>query len=491
MLPLKKEHIKSFILIILIINAIQLTIQIWFDSSLWPDGYGFIDDFRNSSFVTTITSIFSGDSESMSGEQLYAQAIKPRRIIINGGGAREVYNIETDDYNKADQFVNKVIKSFKKSKITVSPISYNEWKDLFKVKSLYIDFGYGVDADNLNIIYDVKSSEGKFEQFKNASGYIIVPDLVTNNCSICMLDQSTNKVYRHSFNYDGSELLTYIEDSTYAKQQNDTFAFEINLDSSSNSDQDVEQMVSLSPLSLLSISETKFNSVTFNKIFENDEDFEKFTEKSLAVFGYNASNLRKSIQSDNTIVYIENNATIKFYPDGTVEYNAVNKDGGIKISPVSTSCSNAVNEVLNIVKNIWDKSGVSHEFLTLHLDSLLADNSDNTYTIKLNNTFNGIVINYDKITNNCVYANIENGYITKFVMHISGVTKTDSVSEPIPVLQGIDIMYEKQNNKKIVIDDVYRCYHMGKNGQANVKWAFKVNDDDNILVIDNIVEEKD
>ncbi|MBQ6906898.1 MAG: hypothetical protein IJQ28_00840, partial [Clostridia bacterium] len=436
---MKKEHIKSFILILLILNAVQLMLHIWFDNNLWKSENGFYDSIKNSPFVTSVFSIFGKDKDTLTGEQLYAAAIKPRRIIINGGGAREVYNIESEEYSYAEEKISSIIDSFRKSNITVTNISYSEWKNLFKGKSIYVDFGYGIDADNLNIIYDIASSDGKFEKFTNSSGFIITPDTFTSTCTICMYDQNNDSVVAHSFSYNGGELLKYIEESTYGKQQNDMFAFEINLDTKTVSDEDVERRVALNPLSLLSIGNEKSKTIKFNNIFENYDEIERFSEKALSVFGYNASNLRKTVLSDNTIVYVENNATIKYYYDGTIEYTSVKKDIGMKTTSANQSCSSTVNDILNIVKSIWDKSGVSSDNLILHMDSILADNKDNIYVIKLNNLYNGTVINYDNLTNNAVYAEVEDGYITKFIMHISDVKETESANESIPVLQGIDM----------------------------------------------------
>ena len=483
---MNKERIKSFILILLILNSIQLTVQMWFDSNLWPDGYGFLDSVKNSAFVSTITSFFDKGGHNLTGEQLYTKTMKPRRIIVNGGGAREVYLKESDYYNNAMQFVDMIMADLKKSDVTVSEITYDDWKNLFKTKSLYVDYGYTIDADNLNMLYGMTTSLGKFRQEYDFSGFILTPDTLTNKCTICMFDERENIVTEYKFTSDTSGLLEFIEDCTYQKQQNDAFAFEINLDTSTVANDEVERNVSFSPLALLTIP-TKIEKETVlnaQEIFETPQELETFAERALAIFGHNASSLRKTVKSDGTITFVENNATIKFYYDGTIEYNAVSKENGLKISN-DTNCYQAVCDVLNVVGSVWQESDIDAKNLDFQLVSDLIDNKNNKYTVKIDNMYNGIAINFQNICKNAIVAEVEEGYITKLIIHLSRTSETEQKKENAPVQLAIDTLYEDYGNSGMVIDDVYKCYDFDKEGKAYVKWAFEVRGDEEILIVDS------
>ena len=148
---LKKEHIKSFILILLILNSVQMTVQLWFESNLWPGGYDFLNSFSISKIIP-----FFGDNGDLTEEKMYLNATKPRRVIVNGGGAREVYVIDSEDYNNAVEIVQEVVATMKSQSVNVQKISYEQWKNLFKGKSLYVDYGYDFDSTNLNVLFDAK-----------------------------------------------------------------------------------------------------------------------------------------------------------------------------------------------------------------------------------------------------------------------------------------------------------------------------------------------
>ncbi len=483
---MNKERIKSFILILLILNSVYLTIQLWFDSKLMPDGNGFFYYIKNSSVADTVVSWFKKEDGLYSGEQLYIKTMNPRRTVVNGGGAREIYLKESDAYNQAVQYADAIFSDMKQASVSVRSVEYDEWKNLFKAKSLYIDYGYLMDYSGINKLYGLSASAGKFRQASDFSGFLIVPDIVTNSCSVYTLNEKDNTVLEHSFMADTSSLTRFIEETTYKKQQNHAFAFEINLDVLTSTEEEVERKVAFSPLTLLTIpTEVEKNKVLQNNpVFENDEDFEFFSERILNVFGYNASSLRKTVQSDGTIRFVENKATVSFYTDGTIEYSAVAKENGLKVSNEIPDSYQAVCDVLNVAETVWERSGLEEKNLDYQLVSDLVDSKDNKYTVKINNMFNGTAINYSNITNSAISAQVEDGYITKLVMHLSNIGETEQAVETVPVLMAIDTVYANYGDRGMIVDDVYKCYDFDKSGKGVAKWAFKVRDDENILLMD-------
>ena len=481
-----KERIKSFILILLIINSINLTAQLWFDTGFWTSDE-FIDSLREIPIIGSIVSWFdSEEEETFTGQQLYDETMKPRRVVVNGGNAREVYGKKTSSYEEVMGYIDSIIDDMKKSDVTVDQLTYEEWKNLFKTKSLFVDFGYETDYKNLNRMYGMSSSSGKFAQATNFTGFIIVPNELTGKCILCMLNEKDNTIVRHTFTANTDKLQSFIEQSTYQKQLNNTFAFEINLDILTATESGVDRKVAFSPLTLLSIPVgTESNVIVQNNgAFKNYEEFETYAENALTVFGYTASSLRKNVKSDGTITFVENNATITFYYDGTVEYSAVSKEKGIRISNGSKSSYQAVHDVLNVVGMLWEKSDIEKKNLDYQLVSELADNDEGKYTIRLDNIINGTTINYSNITNNAVQAQVEGGYITYLVMHISDIVETGQKNESAPVLMAIDSVYEGYGKDVMIIDDVYRCYDFDETGKGIAKWVFKLKDESEVLMVD-------
>ena len=58
---MKLEHIKNFVLFMLITSSIVLTSQIWFNEKLWPDGYNFASFLQSSSFGKFFSGLSDGD----------------------------------------------------------------------------------------------------------------------------------------------------------------------------------------------------------------------------------------------------------------------------------------------------------------------------------------------------------------------------------------------------------------------------------------------
>ena len=481
-----KERIKSFILILLIINSINLTVQMWFDTGFLTSEE-FLNSLREIPVVGSIVDWFSEEEEkTYTGQQLYDETMKPRRVVVNGGNAREVYNKKTASYDEVMDYIDSIVGNMKSTEVTVDQITYEEWKNMFKTKSLFVDYGYETDYKNLNRMYGMSSSSGKFSQATSFTGFIIVPNGLTGKCTICMLNEKDNTVTRHMFSANTDKLQSFIEQSTYQKQLNNTFAFEINLDTLTSAETDVERKVAFSPLTLLSIPTGSESNVIVqnNGAFKSYEEFESFSENALTVFGYTASSLRKNVKSDGTITFVENNATITFYYDGTVEYSAVSKEKGLKISNGAKTSYQAVHDVLNVVSMLWEKSEAKSKNLDYQIVSELADNDEGKYTIRLDNMINGTTVNYSTITGNAVMAQVEDGYITRLVMHISDIAETSSNNESAPVLMAIDSVYEGYGKDVMVIDDVYRCYDFDETGKGIAKWVFKLKDESEVLVVD-------
>ncbi len=481
---MNKERIKLFILILLIVNSIQLTVQLWFDSNLWPNGFG--EFARNVPVLGELVTFFADRNGEYTGEDFYAKTVKPRRIVVNGGGAREVYLKESEFYNAGMGYIEPLLSKISEQNVYSTEISYDEWKNYFKAKSVYVDYGYYMNGNEFGRLLGIDGAANVFGQASDFSGYIITPNTTTGTFTICTYNEALNKVTQYEFGGDVDNLLNFIEETTRQKQQNHAFAFEINLDVMSASGEEVERKVAFSPLSLLEIS-TDVRSepiLSANKVFADSQEFEEFTEKVLNVFGYTASSLRKTVQSDGTITFVENNATIKFFNDGTIEYSAVSKENGLSLSKGISNSYQAVCDVLNGAGKIWNISRADNSDFDYHLSSNLKDNKENVYEVKIDSMYKGTVIHYSNVCENAVYGKVEEGYITKLVVHLSDISYTSKSNSVVPVLMSIDTIYEKYQDNGMVIEDVYRCYDFDSSGTGISKWIFKLRGKEESLVVD-------
>ena len=64
-----------------------------------------------------IIGYFDKVDNTYTGQQLYDETMKPRRVVVNGGGAREVYNKDNDSYRQTMLYIDSVIAQMKNSAI--------------------------------------------------------------------------------------------------------------------------------------------------------------------------------------------------------------------------------------------------------------------------------------------------------------------------------------------------------------------------------------
>ena len=134
---MRKERIKSVILVLLILNCLQFTGQMWFNEKLWPSGYNFFDYAKNAPIVSALF-----PSINDRGGTAVVMPVRAKKIVVNGGNAREVYLPGQRQYYTAYAAAEKVLKAMLKSAPRSSPALPEDWEKHLTYKSIYLDFGF-------------------------------------------------------------------------------------------------------------------------------------------------------------------------------------------------------------------------------------------------------------------------------------------------------------------------------------------------------------
>lgn len=477
---MKKEHIKTLILVLLLVNCVQLTAQIWFDKKLWPSGYNFFSSAQNIPVIGSVIRFFGGSRDVLSNEELYDRSIRPARLVINGSGAREVYGAGTDDYQTALSHTDALLEQA--GGASAEQISNTDWENLFKSKSIYIDFGYSIDGVSFGRLHNLSDTGSPFDSVSAFSGVLLVPDSGGASCTAALFDQDRQQALQYSFSCDSSGVLDYIASVTYGRQQNHAFAFELHLDTGSVTESAVARRVALRPLLLLSTEPLSRRAAVFHPPFSNSIEMEHFAEKAISVFGYNASSLRMSVSKNNTISYVENGATIRFYQNGLVEYTAVSADTGIAIPSAPNAGSAAVSKVLELVYGLHQASG-NAPGPDIQLASDFRSNREGRYAICLNYLWEGTPIIFQDGVQNAIVAEIQNGRIVKLTMHVVDPETTGEAATGIPVLEAIDRLFSVYNGtENVVIENIFACYVPG-DGLSTLQWAIKLEGQEALILV--------
>lgn len=486
---MRKEKIKSIILFILIINCLQLTGQIWFDKKLWPSGYNFFNSLTNVPIVSEFLKILPLGNAEEQGDNLYSNIIRPKKIIVSGGGAREVYYSNQKQYGDVISLTDKIKTSlFKATSPRLETATKEEWQGFLKGKSIYIDYGFDIDMGVMAQSYGV-GANAPFSQLGTVSGLVITADTATNSVIVCAKDNVSGNISKFWSDFKGDELTKYIESLTFGKQQSQAFAFELNLDRAPQGI-DVRRKVSFEPLVLLPMNASDMPKINIANPLKKDGVGvgQKLADNIVAAFGYAPSSLRKSIMQDGVVSYVENSATIKIYPSGLVEYNAIKTDKGIRIENTKIDPNQIVNKIAKIARDVWKQAGVTQP-PDMSLVSDLVEQKSGKYVVEMNYTIEGIpVITQFPATepmNNALYAEVQDGYIKRFRIVLRTFFVTNEKVQNTPVLSAIDNLFKMygQVNTETKINDIFQCYSSEVGDTSVAQWGVELSNDKSIIII--------
>ena len=481
-----KERIKSAILILLILNCLQLTGQIWFNKKLWPSGYNFFTSVRNTRFVSALSGYLPFVNKRDIADGTYLSTVRPSKIVVSSGNAREVYYPGEEKYNSAYLVADDILSLVSATQPVRSAVtSVDEFYTYLQSKSIYLSYGFGIDNDSLSEVFK-KSFSSVLPGSFNVSDILVTSDSLTKEGIVCMLDANVGSVVKFWAEHKGDEITRYIDSVTYTKALNKMFAYELKLDRllSETVNTSIKQRSLLNSKILLAMeSEQLPEIIAFNPLNWDTNRFDNI----VSALGCTPSSLRKSVSQDGVASYVENSATIRISPLGIVEYNAVETDKGIPLPTGFAEPYTAMTEVLNIAEGIFEVVNVE-EPPDLHLVYDLK-RTDEEIIIKMNYTFGGIpVISQIKEENvlNAVYARVQNGYITSFKMLLRTFEMTENDSTLMPGINALDKLVTQEGREGVMLEvlDVFKCYG-SEDGQGMAMWGFKIKDSESVVLIPN------
>lgn len=474
---MRKEKIKTIILVVLIINCFSLIFQIWFNKKLWSDDYNFFSYVTNNPISSFFSKYFTFGRE-YNVDTLYANAISAQKVVVSAGNAREVYYPDEKNYNELNEFSGELVETLiKDSNAKYEDITDSEWKNFLKSKSIFLDFGFNMSEESILYSFGKQTGASKSSSFY-VSGIIITGDDVTNEAFLCMINdfEKTGRKYRISGK--GTSVVKKIDSMTYGKSQNYSFAFELYLS------ENMDKKVTMSPLLLLPMTNYSKETVRATNPFNSFETIPEVSDRIVSEFGYVPSALRKSVSKSGETSYVENNATLTITPGGVIEYNAVKTDRSILLQKESGEPFEMVNGVIRIANNIWNFADIDED-LNLHLVSDLKPDENGVYTIKLNYYYNGlpVILSVDGKQTNAITAQVENGYLKKFSMVLRNFSKDEDKTESSDVITAIDSLFDMYSSGEgnIKIDDIHLAYYADKK-EVSLRWCVRSENETIVIV---------
>lgn len=459
---MKKEKLKTGILLLLICSAITLAANVWFGSGIWPQGYDYFVTLPSRAFFSQ----FFGQGQPYISPM--ENLAKPQKLVVTNGEKRAVYYNSDANFSPFYESVNAFFKEILKNEGAVfmsTEVGEEEWYDVLRndelldTRSLYFSY---TTAFSPSLFAKVCGVEGTWlEKHISAMQEMILAPIGDTGEDVLLYvrDHSDGKIKKFYINYGGkSDIYTRI--SSLTENENYSYAFELNLhDSVVGIGGGVAQKVVMDPLILISPRSSQ-NGIIRG---ENPVGSVADTEALLSVFGYRERGVNRFTGTDGTMHFVENYGSINLYPDGLVEYYAVDNKKGVNILPAeggTASLYDALNGAVGFAARVWTSLVPDMPFEAL-VSSDLVENESGDYTFTLDYYYEGTPITIAaRDLSHAVEIRVKEGRIVEYRHLLRRFSETGQVAESVPMIEAMDNMYARfaSEETQIRITNLFLSY---------------------------------
>lgn len=482
-----KKSLKNILLVCSVLLMFFLVWQIWFGSYFLPDGYRYLTTSFRTHILNTIQRLFDNDSNKGLSQNMKV-LFQPEKIIINHSGNRVVFqrgNYEFDTIKKlSDDFLGQVLleQYAIKAKETVSVETYHA---LLKGKTIYVDYGKNCDFDLFSSVVHNQNNNPLTEDIGVLSEFVIgLHDSVMNDVSLYIPDQKSHNIYRYVIETDKSALDTKIKEylNKVSPAMVPSYSFELNFH---KEQENSVAKVLFEPLVLLDLMPVSMPPIEMvGMAEENRARYDELTDEFLNMFSVNTRTMRRYTDLDDARVFVENNATLTLYPNGLLEYQAVQGSRGLDISrstdrtqyDVFQAVADAIDFVTELCSLLPD-SYFEHLQISTHLVN--SQDRQNAYKLSFDYYINGAPVRHK--TESGYSATIEmevtEGYLTSYRQHLKAYKQAlGEVYQLPPVLSAADDLVNAlyNGNDPLHIEKVGICYTVDETGVITPKWFGRV-----------------
>jgi len=458
---MKKEVLKTVVLVLLVLSSIILTINNWFSEKLWPDGYN---------FFSTLANYFTDPEAEKSYFLSKENVSNPTKIIVNNIENRGVYTHTSKEYNDMVGPVKDILKSGL-SVDSVSEGSQELWKESLKYKSIYLSYPVSYGIKTFSAILDTPVTvveSGSVKEFVIVSG-----DPITGKPRLLIKNSSDNTYVDVVLDTDVTKIDKLIDKYASSSMGDYPYSFELNFDKTGEG---MEQKVIIEPQVTLAINPATANTVKEINYFDDIASNTELHNEILKTFGFNTSNIRKNINIDNSIVFAENYGSIKMYPDGLLEYKSLDETNGIEIG-TSTQFYSTFIDCIEFINNIWD-TACKDVNMNINLSSTKITGADNSFVLTINYFADGMEVvttldetpSHGKI-NNAIEVEVRNSKVISYRQIVKGYEANNDQVTCSTVIEALDVLMANESLKSDTISDLYLAYYPEENGLCTPCWV--------------------
>ncbi len=411
----------------------------------------------------------------------------PRRFLINDGSLWMVYYNTDIGFSPIEERSADILRGFLRGDINASKkVDTDTWEAALESMSIYIEYPISFSMEVFSQVMGIKPEKLPSE-IKSVRDFVIVPSSDESDICLFVKDASeSNTIYAYmlsnKYNFPASDLSVYTEnDKDYYEP---AFSTGLVLSKSSN--------VKLSPLVLFSDSQPDTDVLRADSLL--DERSERIILES---FYFNPDTSNKYKSADGARNFIENYASLTFYPDSVFEYKSVSDSRGISIDTGETAYG-ALNAAIDFAEQVWSKT--TDEPFSMLVTSNLSDFSPSEpFTFRFNYYYNGRPIEilldeqYGHKEMQCsVEITVSAGKIISYRQYMQTYHTTQSRALGSDFITALDYFVTNigSEQKPETIKDIYIGYlNQGKSDTLSACWMAKTAESTKIYSYEPKIEE--
>lgn len=474
---MSKARLKSILLVGLIFSSIVLTCYMWFSEKLWPGGYNFFASMPFSFGREQVQSTLTKESLS-----------DPQRIVVTNVGNRSVYAPDTDEGAAVVQTVKEILKATLSSAESMPAIE-EEWNGALKSKSMHVVYPVAYDGRLFANILGVQQNN---PAIKTAKEFVIsTGDIVSSDIGVYSRDALTGEIVKIPVKWDKEQLETQIEQTAMDSIGNYSYSFELHFDDHVLDPTKVElqqqdgtaaaqQPAYLeSDVLIMPLRSTGRMIKEINPLFDNEYN-RGMIEDVLRQFGFNTIGARKYMESDNSIVYVENYGTLKFHSNGLIEYKAVNPEKGISLNGATSGASyGSILACVDFVNTLWNRA-LPGQRLNLNISSDVVDVRSRDFTLTMDYYAEGTAVcmeipmnNAHEAMHHAVEIQVMDNRMVSYRQVMTYFEPTEETVRMGSAIDALDSLFADNQWQGETISDLYLTYILNGSSLWQPMWAAK------------------
>lgn len=449
---MNKEHIKSIVLFVLVICNLFLGSEILMTKKLWPDGYNFFINTKKTDWYSTFSNFLKGSSADDSSKN---DISKPNNIIINTGyqttriALKSSHEKFDNVYSVCSQILKEALSAQSKDWTYVTA---DEWYKLLSARSVYMCYSTQFKSSLFAEFEGCKNSEIS-SLMENIDGVVVDGG---DKAGIYLKgDDKYIKCTLNTSDDELSDIINYFQqafDETDSNSDIINYSFELLFDKVlENQHTVIESMI---PIYSTPINYNLINAD--NPIIKHDSSINmNSVNRILTLFDINENSVRRYTEAGGTMVFVENNGTLKIHLNGLIEYSAGNGSAGLKLTE-KVGAYNNMCAAADFMDNINEVTGAGENMMIASYDIAAVPSVGMSFDYSVDGI--PVEITSSEI-NHAVEIKMENGYLKEYKHLLRSYDMTQEVRQIPLYIEDLDkLIAENPSVEHTYIEKMYVCY---------------------------------